>query len=71
MSDEPEDDSVWERIAETKTFSFILMAPPMVGVFLIIQGLGGWGWFPMVVGGLLLIATPFIARWVWRGGLWE
>jgi len=64
-----DDDSAGDLIS-VKTFSFALMAAPLLGLFLLLTGLGG-GYVRAGFGVLLLAATPFIVRWVWRGGLWD
>jgi hypothetical protein len=56
---------------ELKTFSFLLLAPLLIGLFLLIDGLGGGSPIKAVIGALLLASAPFIARWTWRGGMWK
>ena len=65
----PEKDSWLAELAYRKTFTFVLLAPPLTGAFLIIEGLAGWGWVAVVAGAMLLIASPFTVCWALRGGL--
>ena len=68
---EPESENLWDRIHSVKTFSTGLLAAPFIGLFLLLSGLGAGGYVRVVLGVLLLAASPFIVRWVWRGGLWD
>jgi len=66
--DKPEGSS---SMFAVKTFSFLLLAPALIGLFLLIEGLGAGGRVEAVIGGLLLASAPFVARWAWRGGMWN
>jgi hypothetical protein len=61
-----------DDLISVKTFSFALLAAPLTGLFLLVTGLGEHGGYVRVaIGALLLAVSPFILRWVWRGGLWD
>lgn len=68
---EPESEDGWDDFIAVKTFSFALLAVPLLGLFLLLTGLGAGGYVRVAFGALLLAASPFIVRWVWRGGLWD
>jgi hypothetical protein len=51
---------------EVKAFSFVILAPILFGLFLLIVGFTTERYLLAGAGGLLLAATPLIARWVWR-----
>jgi hypothetical protein len=69
----PEPDSEGgDDFISVKTFSFALLAAPLTGLFLLLTGLGEpGGYVRAAIGALLLAVSPFILRWVWRGGLWD
>jgi hypothetical protein len=56
---------------ELKTFSFLLLGPALLGLFLLIEGLAGGGRVEAAIGALLLASAPLAARWAWRGGMWN
>jgi len=58
-------------IFDLKTFSFLLLAPALAGIFFLIEGLAAGGRIETGLGVLLLASAPFIARWAWRGGMWR
>ena len=52
--------------SEVNTFSFVTLAPVLIGVFLLVVGLGK-GWYALTaLGVLLLLASPVIIRAAWR-----
>lgn len=67
---EPEDKGAG-KIRSVKAFSSALLAAPLIGIFLLLTGLGSGAYIRVALGVLFLAASPFIARWVWRGGLWS
>ena len=67
---DPHEDSS-DRVFELKTFSFLLLAPALGGIFLLTEGLATGGRIEVAIGVLLLVSAPFIARWAWRGGMWR
>ena len=67
---EPEQDET-ERVAskradawEAKTYLFLVLASGVLGVSLVIDGLTSASYLEAGIGVLLLISTPFVARWV-------
>jgi hypothetical protein len=68
---EPESEVGADDFVGVKTFSFALLAVPLLGLFLLLTGLGAGGYVRVAFGALLLAVSPFIVRWVWRGGLWD
>ena len=68
---EPEDSERLTKRFELNLFSLLLLAPALVGAFLIIDGFANSDYIRLALGLLLLAGAPFIARWAWRGGLWR
>lgn len=66
----PEDERADDLIS-VKLLSFALLAAPLIGLFLLLTGLGSGGYVRVAFGVVLLAASPFIVRRVWRGGLWD
>jgi hypothetical protein len=52
--------------APSKNLSFLLLAPPLLGLFLLITGIAAHGYIRIGLGVLLLGVTPFTARFFWR-----
>ena len=50
----------------SKNLSFLLLAPPLVGLFLLITGVAARGYIRVALGVFLLAVTPFAARAAWR-----
>jgi hypothetical protein len=71
VSYRPEPEVDGEDPISVKTFSFALLVAPLIGLFLLLAGLAGGGHVMIALGALMLAASPFIVRWVWRGGLWD
>ncbi len=67
----PEEPKGSGSIFELKTFSFLLLAPALGGLFFLFEGLATGGHIETGIGVLLLASVPFIARWAWRGGMWD
>ena len=51
---------------DVKAFSFATLAPALIGVFLLAMGLGDGSYVLAGIGLALLVASPFIVRWIWR-----
>lgn len=56
---------------ELKTFSALLIGPALGGLFFLFDGVASGSRFEAGFGVLLLATAPFIARWAWRGGMWD
>lgn len=71
MSYRPEPEVDGDDPISVKTFGFALLAAPLIGLWLLLTGLAGGGYVKIGFGALMLAASPFIVRLVWRGGLWD
>jgi hypothetical protein len=60
-----------DNLMLVKTFSSALLTGPIIGLFLLLTGLADGGYIRVTLGVLMLAVSPFIIRWVWRGGLWN
>jgi hypothetical protein len=53
-------------VSEMKTFSVLTLAPVLVGFFLLATGFGRGSYILVGLGLILLVASPFIIRRIWR-----
>jgi hypothetical protein len=55
--------------SDVKAFSFYVLGPALLGGFLLFDGLY-WGRH-IEASAAAFCAAPFVARWAWRGGMWD